>query len=245
MRSCIFCDSKKLSIEDVWPLWLMRHFPPSETSTMSSECGKKNYGTRSIKKPKLTLRRICTICNNGWMSALEARVMPIIISLLHDKLFLIEPEIQLEIAQWAVKTAMVLESIDTEKTLFYTNDERRNMSKFLTIPPHTQVWIAKCVNHQGIYSVGKNLRSDKIDALITTMAFKSFSIQILSFSSQPEISNEIEFTFDVIEGPWDQTIKQIYPHKMSSFSWPLGFGLDGEIGLEAFANRIMIQNVKI
>ena len=50
------------------------------------------------------------------------------------------------LARWAVKTVMVLETIDSNGQWFYSESDRNGIKTSLAVPIHTTVWIAKCIN---------------------------------------------------------------------------------------------------
>ena len=242
MRTCIFCSNKASTKEDAWPLWLVNRFPTSNTSCMDAERGGNKLGNWLTAKPKLQLKWLCASCNNGWMSRLEVEAKPILESIFDDKLKDIDTLAQLTLARWAVKTAMVLESIDSERSWFYSDDERQLMPVLQSLPPRTSVWIAKCINQPNIYSAAKDLRTtpsnDGFHAYATTMAFGSIAFQIVSIKTPAAIPENVTVTYDVTEGPWDQTIVQVWPTTQKSIAWPPKYGLNSEFGLDTLTERL-------
>jgi len=242
MRMCIFCRKKASSKEDAWPLWLMNRFPTSSTSRMYAERGGHKLGNWTTAKPELSVKWLCTSCNNGWMSRLEDEAKPVLESILDDKLKDINASAQSTIARWAVKIAMVLESIDSNRTWFYADDERQLMGAVQSLPPRTSVWIAKCINQPNIYSAAKDLwttpSNDGIHAYATTMAFGSLALQIVSIKTLAAIPENVTLTYNVSEGPWDKTLVQVWPTTQNSLAWPPQYGLNSEFGLDALTERL-------
>ncbi|MEE8553371.1 MAG: hypothetical protein V3S72_08735 [Desulfobacterales bacterium] len=193
-------------------------------------------------KPRLTVKWLCAKCNNGWMSRIESNTKPILISILEDKLNAMDSSSQSTLASWAVKTSMVLECINPERTWFYTDDERQLMCATQSISPRTSVWIAKCVEQSNIYSAAKDLRTSKenngVHAYATTLAFGSLAFQVVSIKVPKTIPNNVTLTYDVTEGPWEQTLVQVWPIIQESVGWPAGYGLNGERGLDALTERL-------
>jgi hypothetical protein len=180
MRVCIFCQERASTKEDVWPQWLTKRFPLSDTSRMEAELGSRNLGNWPNKKPKLLrVGCVCKKCNSGWMSQLEGQVKPVIESILDDRIKVVDISSQALIAVWAVKTAMALEALNPNRKWFYTDDQRRGLRMVSAIPERTSVWIAKCVGQPNIYSAAKDLRTacgqNEIHAYVTTMAFGSLA----------------------------------------------------------------------
>jgi hypothetical protein len=242
MRMCIFCSNKTVTIEDAWPLWLMNRFPATSNSFMDAERGGNKLGNWNTTKPKLQVKWLCASCNNGWMSRLEDAVKPILESIFNEKLKAIDESFQLTLARWAVKTAMVLESIDPNRSWFYSDGERQMMRTAQSLPSRTSVWIAKCINQPNIYSAAMDLKTtpgnDGFHAYATTMAFGSIAFQVVSIKTPISIHENVTVTYDVTEGPWDQTIVRVWPTTQKSIVWPPNYGLNNESGLEALANRL-------
>jgi hypothetical protein len=64
---------------------------------------------------------------------------------------------QLILATWSVKNAMVFEALRPTHSWFFLDAEREALMKNLQMPSWTQVWIAKCINHEGIFTSGADL----------------------------------------------------------------------------------------
>lgn len=242
MRMCMFCPEKVSTKEDAWPLWLIKRFPVSSTARIDAERGGRNLGNWPTVKPKLQVKWLCPSCNNGWMSRLENEAKPVLVSILDDKLKDIDASAQTTLARWAVKTVMVLEAVDSNRHWFYSENERQLMRVALALPKRTSVWIAKCVDQPNVYSAAKDLWTtpgdDSVHAFVTTMAFGSLALQVVSIRTPEAISENIAVTYDVREGPWDQTLVQVWPTSQNSRAWPSCYGLAGEWGLDALTERL-------
>lgn len=242
MRVCMFCQGKASTREDVWPSWLTRRAPVSGTARIYAERRELNLGSWPIKQPKLLVKWLCRSCNNGWMSRLESEAKPVIESILDDTLDNLDASAQMTLAVWAAKTAMVLEAVDSDRIWFYSEDERNLMRVARVIPVRTSIWIAKCVDQSSVYSAAENLRTtlddDGIHAYATTMAFGSLAIQVVTIRTPVMIPAGVAVTYDVSEGPWDQTLVQVWPITQASQLWPPKHGLVGELGLDALTKRL-------
>lgn len=239
---CMFCSEKARTKEDAWPLWLMKRFPTSSNACIDAERGGRELGMWPTAKPKLQVRWLCASCNNGWMSRLENEAKPVLESILDDNLKNLDASAQTTLARWAVKTAMVIEAIDSNRPWFYSEDDRQLMRAAIALPLRTSVWIAKCINQPNIYSAAKDLRTTPGDygvhAFATTMAFGSLAIQVVSIKTSAAISENITLTYDVREGPWDQTLIPVWPIGQNLQAWPPRYGLAGELGLDALTERL-------
>jgi len=216
------------------------YLPSSDIARTYAERGGRNLGDWPTKE--LLVKRVCPDCNNGWMSRLENNAKPILESILDDKLGALDAPAQCTLALWAVKTAMVLETIDSSQTWFYSDDERRLMCVMQTIPPRTSVWIAKCIHQPNVYSAAKHLYTlpggEGAHAFAVTMAFGSLAFQVVTIETPAEVSANVIVTYDVSDGPWDQTLVQIWPTSHTTQIWPPAYGLEGDLGLEALTERL-------
>jgi hypothetical protein len=170
MRTCLFCSGRPSTREDAWPQWLMKRFPAASTARMFAERRGDQLGDWAIAKPKLVVKWLCGSCNNGWMSRLESKAKPIIEGILCEKINEIDTSVQRTLGVWAVKTAMVLQALDSRPHWFYSGEDREQMRLSRSIPPRTSVWIAKCVNHKDIYSAAKDHS--------TNDGFRAYSVTI-------------------------------------------------------------------
>jgi len=242
LRTCMFCGNKVSTVEDAWPLWLMTRFPGSDKARTYGEIGVRSLGNWPTRKPTLRVKRLCKDCNNGWMSRLETVAKPLFESILDQQPVAIDPSAQLILARWAAKTAMVLDTIDSNRTWFYDETERLLMCETQIIPQRTSVWIAKCVDHPNIYSAAKDLwaspNNADVHAFATTMGFGSLALQVVSIRVPAKIPANVAVTYDVTGGPWDQTLVQVWPASQNALSWPPKYGLKDELGLEALTERL-------
>lgn len=214
---------------------------------MEAERGGHKLGTWRTKTPQLLPAKcVCGNCNGSWMSKLENEMKPIVESILYEKTSALDVTSQAVIAVWAIKTAMALEALYPEREFFYSLSERQNIRAISAIPERTSIWIAKCVNQPNIYSVGKELRTapgdNEVKAYVTTMAFASLALQVVSIRTPDNLPKEIQVKYDTREGPWSKILLQVWPLTPFSQQWPPSFGLDGELGLEALAERLSPVN---
>jgi hypothetical protein len=216
----------------------MERFPSASTARMFSE-RRGDQRAWSIGKPKLTIKWLCQLCNNGWMSRLESRTKPIVESILDDKLTTIDAAAQTTLGVWAVKTAMVLQALDPNLEWFYSEGEREQMRLSHSVPHHTSVWIAKCVNHKDIYSAAKNHTTDDgVLAFSVTMAFGFLAFQVVTVKPPKTVPAHVKVTYEVSDGPWDQTLVPVWPVSEVARSWPGKHGLNGDVGLNALTERL-------
>src|SRR5271166_1829364 len=122
-RQCLFCGASLTgtrSQEHVFPRWLLdemglRNKHVSAVHVFQPEdpdAPGELVSERALTLENMREGRICSGCNNGWMSQLEDRCRPILLALIQGRR---RPEDLSEadclpIAKWAAKTAYVLNS---------------------------------------------------------------------------------------------------------------------------------------
>lgn len=109
-RVCVFCGSGSLTKEHVFPDWMSKMFPSSMTATHTAENKGKVERTFQTRVFQHTAKIVCSNCNNGWMSKLEASTKPILSKMLFDlnSGATLTKEKQATLSFWAQKTAMIL-----------------------------------------------------------------------------------------------------------------------------------------
>jgi hypothetical protein len=120
MTKCIFCaepfdPSRRRSAEHAAPQWcrdLVPDLGPAQ-HTMVTETGK-GYVTRDwgLRDPFTTVvKDVCESCNTGWMSEMEESRRPLLTHFIQGEPRRFRYWRQLLTATWAIKTAMVWESV--------------------------------------------------------------------------------------------------------------------------------------
>jgi hypothetical protein len=137
VRRCIFCGARADSYEHVFPDWINRVIVNQEIDSefFSVADGKvedaRNYKTN--KAAGLRAKIVCKRCNHGWMAELEDAVSTLLPPLIVGQETTLDQSEQLLAAQWAVKTAMVGETIMYRQAKFSQDD--RNLVREQGHPP--------------------------------------------------------------------------------------------------------------
>lgn len=173
------------------------------------------------------------------MSRLENRAQPFLQPLLAGQSGVLDQAGQTVIATWAVKTAMVLEGMDPAEKRAYSQFQRERLRLRAAIPWRTSVWLAASAEPDWFMST-KNRHlgetPDGISGVSITMAFAHAVLQVLTIRAPETIGPETLVTTDVRRGPWNELTVQIWPPR-EGVSWPPPLGLNGELGLDALAER--------
>jgi len=75
-----------------------------------------------------------------------------------------------------------------------------------------------------------------ISGVSVTMGFAHLVLQVLTIRVLEIVGSYTEITTDVRTGPWGDVTVQVWPSKGEAH-WPPRLGLNGEVGLDALAER--------
>jgi hypothetical protein len=119
MATCVFCGFEgRLSREHVWPQWVRRHaFEEQGISTENISrywFTRERPGTAPLKSTdkkgasrlSLVSRHACEMCNKGWMSDLERRIIPVLGPMMDGRSTELSAIDLKALRAWAVKTAL-------------------------------------------------------------------------------------------------------------------------------------------
>jgi hypothetical protein len=140
-RTCIFCQSDgPMSKEHTFPAWLQAVFPASEFGPprarfFQGDLEGPPYADFPISGVATqSYRAVCVGCNTGWMAGLEGRCRPQVTEMATGHPGRLEMPDQIQLATWAVKTAMVCEmTLADPRPLFDQTD--RDLVRTEVRPP--------------------------------------------------------------------------------------------------------------
>ncbi|MET3911102.1 hypothetical protein ABID59_005464 [Bradyrhizobium sp. S3.3.6] len=148
-RTCMFCDGRGMTGEHLWPLWMsrleVRNYDKNSHSQWLSDINEE--GTFIIKQQArlgsiedIVIKRVCSTCNNGWMSAIQGKAKPLIINLLAGKRDGLTSDSQLVLAQWATMLMMVAEFLAKDRVAI-SPAQRRDFMETQRPPENVKLWI--------------------------------------------------------------------------------------------------------
>ncbi len=226
----------------MWPLWLVRRFHTPNGVRVGLEREGRLLPTWIKQSHGHQVRCVCSSCNSGWMSNLENRSKPVLERLLADDQVTLSAIDQTTLSLWSVKCAMVFEALRRESPHFYSTDERAGLRDSATVPARTNVWLAKCVHLPGVYVTASD-HADTPDhsphgarLYSTTMGFGHLAVQVVSVKMPANVPPSMPVRTEVLPGPW-QDLTLALSASGHAIRWPMSLGLNGEVGLESFANR--------
>ena len=200
--------------------------PGQKEFTISNENRKiaKNWTAPEFN---LTANVVCETCNNGWMSTLEAENIPLIGSLMQDIAAPLDESQQTLLSVWALKTAMVLDSVQVKQRggHFFTREECKAIRLNRTIPDQTYVWIA-AYSRKGFSVDGTILTLDfptapkAAKASVSTIIVGHLPIQVITIRPEPQHKNTRIEDVTIRPGQWDKFLLSIWPVEKRSIMWP-------------------------
>jgi hypothetical protein len=230
-RQCIFCENQANSLEHLWPLWILKLVPKPDAIRLKIG----NSPARIIKKVEQKIKVVCEKCNGGWMSDLESDVKPTLGRMIQDSPITLNVKDQADIAAWAVKVAMVLETTTVSiRGLFFTEEEHRKLKLTRTLPSRTTVLLGRFAL-SSLLADGTTLRGD--DGGVKGVAYNSVTaivvghvaLQVFTIHPIPEYENR-PLSFTPMQGPWNGLITPIWPI-VSATQWPRGHSFTNDGGL--------------
>jgi hypothetical protein len=219
----VFCGGGPMSDEDVVPRWLTRSLVPIQPATL-------RVGTTFLDRTDLAsdrakpinsisvgkVRAVCQRCNNGWMSRLEKEAGPLLRSLFRGQEAVIEGAQQVQLANWTMKTAMML-------ALRYRRDASAGLMRRLHeagLPgPSDAIWLARIEPETvrfGILGLLSQPDADtgvKIHGFMARFVFANVGLIVYCNPTrfQPHLQGE------AIE----QALAPLWPKAIEPLSWPI------------------------
>jgi hypothetical protein len=237
--ACIFCDNNSGSREHFWPKWIHERF---DFGPLKME--RRGNEVVVIPNPELKVKTVCGICNNGWMSALEAENIPITGEMVDGKPTDLNEEQQKLVAIWSMKTAMMSDSMKGRnvQNTFFTRNEGRELRLNRTIPALTLIWLGR-VEGMHLWNMGTDFTLNDTEGnrlatvIAATIVAGQFVTQVISvhMNQKDRVLADVPCKF----GEWHDKLIQIWPIKQPVVHWPPpnSFTNGGPDGIAYLADR--------
>ena len=177
--------------------------------------------------PAQTIDTVCHKCNNEWMSRVENKAKPIIACMLEDLTIPLDREQQTVLSNWAVKTAMVLDSIKNPESnmRFYQKLQCVTFRERRVIPDRIRVWIGRSsLSALGAYGTDIIVITPEGSPLglgtATTVVAGHLAVQALALRIRPELKDKSAADVEPKPGDWNNTLVQIWPVAHDPVMWP-------------------------
>jgi hypothetical protein len=198
---------------------------------------RKKFGPIRVKEgtepelvdnnPERTIDTVCHTCNNTWMSRLEEKNIPALGDMLDNKHTAVDEGRQRLLAEWALKTAMVLDSIKSRHgdENFYTRDECRAMRISQEIPKETRIWVGALTEpHLGAFGTDFTIlggdRARIGTGIANTIVAGHFAVQVVTTHMTPNSVSDGIREVQPNPGDWDNTLIQLRPKAHKTINWP-------------------------
>jgi hypothetical protein len=161
------------------------------------------------------------------MSELEQQTKPLIACLMQDISAPLDYSQQSWLAAWAMKTAMVLDSVNTrDRNLFYEKSECENLRLTCAVPPLTKIWVGRYSVRNSLGAFGTDLGIAMPDApkaakgCATTILVGHLAIQVLAVHVLPEYKDRASGEIAPKAGRWNDLLWGIWPIGGRPVTWP-------------------------
>jgi hypothetical protein len=241
---CAFCPAPADSGEHIWSAWASRLLGAKNRYKIVRSFREKLI--RSWKSVGLNEKApvVCTDCNNGWMSGIETRALPILADAVFDgtpRRYSSE-EIKAILIYGCLKH-FVSDYHHTYETgrSFHSPAERAHFREALEIPVGTQSWIAVTGLTHGVYKgaysrVPMNV-PDRFEFYVSTLSLGRFVIQVLNVrwckKSKRRYAKPPHLTQSCF---WAASSLPIWPAASFPVCWPPPHALPSN-ALEAYVDR--------
>jgi hypothetical protein len=162
------------------------------------------------------------------MSQLESKNIPHMGWMIQDGALTLDIQQQRMVARWAVKTAMVLDSVE-EHRRFYTNDECQLFKTHDRIPLATLVWLGR-YSGNSLDGSGATVWFDvniphvqaALKGHIATILLGHLILQVLGIFTPPLYAGQKDFVLNPTRGThfWNPLLVSIWPGNTRTIDWP-------------------------
>src|SRR5271166_3169372 len=185
---CLFCDNRAGSREHLWPAWIHKR---KDFGPLRHQIGKAP--AKILNDPQQTIKTVCGVCNQGWMSALEQQNIPLMGCMFEDISAPLDEAQQHSVSAWTVKTAMLFDSIKGRESpkRFYRRPECVNMRTSRTIPDRSCIWLGRdSVSSLGAFGTDLQIvsrigGSHLATGMAVTIVVGHLALQILTTRIEP------------------------------------------------------------
>ena len=129
----MFCGGTPVTREHLWPDWLRREAQIREPYKRRIEQDTDGVETRdnTFMEPPFNrvVKAVCALCNNGWMSDIEARAKPSLLDLVYGKGRRLDCDDQRRLADWAALKSCVFDALHPDG-LGVPVEHRRRLSTY-------------------------------------------------------------------------------------------------------------------
>jgi hypothetical protein len=236
VRGCLFCDRSADSQEHLLADWLSDVLPSQEHAVVSRQVGREGPVREWTRRPfRETSGVVCTDCNSGWMSDLEALSAGVLTPMLLGRPTHLDRDAQRIASAWATKTCLVFgNSASKESADLWPVDGGKALRKKGAPAATTRVWIGS--HYRGVADpvnsvfVQRPLALASADPQIDTAGYSGLvnflAVGMLAFTVISSVPAPAQVDPG---GPLAEALIPIWPARAQSVDWPPSLMLDQEI----------------
>jgi hypothetical protein len=225
---CEFCglNDSPPDKEELVAKWIAREFPDAKWSITKFSTGRQ-FTTQNHFG--LTTRKVCRRCNNRWMSDLESKAKQVLAPMIHGNELLLDPNDQLTIAKWAMKSTIVYEIHDDREEYFFNRDDCHRLFASGSMPLNdTAIYLAYFddptpgqvrlteTRRKGLPAADERGQFPEIEIYCTTFAIKHFAMQVITLHRAKTFTEPLTFN---IPPEWQDASLCIWP-VAADVTWP-------------------------
>ncbi len=160
--ACVFCGGPTTSVGYLWPEWLCRVFTDGTGVWDAERYSDVAIVERLRREVDQTVDCVCATCSGGWIHRLDDDVRPFLMSMIVGADRRLLPAHQQLLAQWAAKTAVVMES--TDDTPIRTPPEVCTQLRQFGVYPGAQVLVGKYDGVLQVLTHERDIFTTSVDA---------------------------------------------------------------------------------
>jgi len=237
-RFCLFCPNPVDSAEHLWSDWILEDLKLATSVRITIGKSESTW----VDDPEIKIKCVCSRCNNGWMSKLEEANQLQIHAMINDDPCGLGKRDQNKLVFWAILKAMVVDSVNPNRSLFYTQDERIGLKNSSEIPSRTLVWLGR-YHRKGFHAGGTDIwgEIDKVPkaahGCVTTFIMGHLVLQTFTLHVPTELRGQ-NVNIGCKMGDWRTNLLDIWP-TTNSLRWPpnLTFTSSGPAGIATVIGR--------
>ena len=152
MRECIFCGATSdITREHIWADWLKEYIAKDIDGYQAATITINQPGVAStVREKKISgdprsrkVKCVCGSCNNGWMSQLQERAKPLVLSLIEGcQIEFTKAKCEL-LSAWIAMSVMCSEYSDRSRVAIRPLDRKRLFESHKPPTTNWRIWIGR------------------------------------------------------------------------------------------------------
>jgi hypothetical protein len=230
---CIFCGGGNLTKEHFWPDWVGTVLGISNTVNRVEDLWTRSPGQPVPKlinrqeRPgpthkKKKIRKVCSTCNNGWMSEIENELTTVLGPLIVDREVTLSPEDQHTLAIWTTLKTFIAEW-SIPNNVVPPQELRTDFMTSRTIPPNLTIWIAQCgrdgweaAYYRDVHTIGLS-PEERFFRTSPNIQCLTFGVGGLLVHVRHLTIEGLSINLNTVE---ERLIFQIWPNPAKAIQWP-------------------------